>query len=188
VRPLWRDYDAQPGEVVINLDPGMAFGTGQHPTTRMCLEALQEQGTRNGEKGPGRVLDLGSGSGILAIAAAALGADWVLAVDTEEQAVKMTRENVLHNAMADRIETRAGSIEAVAEDGPFDVILANINAAAVASLAIDMASQLKAGGWLAAGGVIQEREAMARDALQAAGLRIEGTMKSGDWRTLIARR
>jgi ribosomal protein L11 methylase PrmA len=90
--------------------------------------------------------------------------------------------------MQGQITVRAGSIDAVGYDGPFDVILANINAAAVASLAIDMASQLKAGGWLAAGGVIQEREAMARDALQAAGLRIEGTMKSGDWRTLIARR
>jgi ribosomal protein L11 methyltransferase len=181
VRPLWRDYDAQPGDVVINLDPGMAFGTGQHPTTRMCLQALQDR-MHSGDY----VLDLGSGSGILAIAAVALGAQSVLAVDTEEQAVKMTRENVGHNGMSDRIETREGSIEAVAADGPFDIILANINAAAVASLAGDMASRLKPGGWLAAGGVIEEREGLAREALQAAGLRIEATMASGDWRTFIA--
>jgi ribosomal protein L11 methyltransferase len=183
VRPLWREHAPQPGEVVISLDPGMAFGTGQHPTTRMCLQSLQDR------MHPGDyVLDLGSGSGILAIAAVALGASRCLATDTEEQAVKMTLENVAHNGMSDRIETRPGSIEAVGADGPFDCIMANINAAAVASLAADMASQLKPGGWLAAGGVINEREALAREALEAAGLRIEEVMASGDWRTFIAYR
>ena len=186
VRPLWREYEAQPGDVVISLDPGMAFGTGQHPTTRMCIQALQEQGTGNKEQGLGRVLDLGSGSGILAIAAVALGAEWVLATDTEEQAVKMTIENVGHNGMADRIETRLGSMEVVGDDGPFDCIVANINAVTVASLAASMASQLKPGGWLAAGGVIDEREALAREGLEAAGLRIIDTMATGDWRTFIA--
>src|SRR5690606_30366452 len=72
VRPLWREYTPQPGDVVISLDPGMAFGTGQHPTTRMCLQALQEQERPAGQAGLGRVLDLGSGAGILAIAAVAL--------------------------------------------------------------------------------------------------------------------
>ena len=183
VRPLWRAYTAQPGDVVISLDPGMAFGTGQHPTTRMCLQAMQDR------MQPGdHVLDLGSGSGILAIAAVALGATRCLATDTEEQAVKMTVENVGHNGMADRIDVRPGSIEAAGTDGPFDCIMANINAAAVASLAAEMASRLKPGGWLAAGGVIDEREALARDALEAAGLRIEATMTSGDWRTFIALR
>ena len=185
IRPLWREYEVQPGDVVISLDPGMAFGTGQHPTTRMCIQALQDQ-PLVGRQGLGRVLDLGSGSGILAIAAMALGAEWVLATDTEEQAVQMTRENVGHNGMSDRVETRPGSIEAVGNDGPFDIILANINAASIASLASAMAAQLKPGGWLAAGGVIEERQALARDALVAAGLRIEETMRSGDWRTFIA--
>jgi len=186
VRPLWREYEAQPGDVVISLDPGMAFGTGQHPTTRMCLQALEQHATSNMQLGLGRVLDLGCGSGILAIAAVALGAERVVAVDTEEQAVKMTVENVGHNAMSDRIDTRVGSIEAAGADGPFDCILANINAAAIASLAAAMAAQLKPGGWLAAGGVIEEREALAREALEEAGLRIEETMASGDWRTFIA--
>ena len=188
VRPLWREYEAEPGDVVISLDPGMAFGTGQHPTTRMCITAMQQQAAGNKRQGLGRVLDLGSGSGILAIAAVALGAEWVLATDTEEQAVKMTIENVEHNGMSARIETRAGSIEAVGADGPFDCIMANINAAAIASLAASLAAQLKPGGWLAAGGVIDEREALARDALDAAGLRIEETMATGDWRTFIAYR
>jgi ribosomal protein L11 methyltransferase len=183
VRPLWREYAPKPGDVVISLDPGMAFGTGQHPTTRMCIQALQDR------MQPGDyVLDLGSGSGILAIAAVALGASRCLATDTEEQAVKMTVENIGHNGMSDRIETRAGSIEAVGADGPFDCIVANINAAAIAALAGAMAAQLKPGGWLTAGGIINEREALARDALEAAGLRVEQTMASGDWRTFIAYR
>ena len=181
IRPLWREYEAQPGDVVVNLDPGMAFGTGQHPTTRMCIQALQDR------MHPGdHVLDLGSGSGILAIAAIALGANRCLATDTEEQAVQMTRENTEHNGMVDRIETRMGSIEAVEADGPFECIMANINAATVALLAASMAVRLKPGGWLAAGGVIQEREALAREALEAVGLRIEETMHDGEWRTFIA--
>ncbi|HEY4685740.1 MAG TPA: 50S ribosomal protein L11 methyltransferase, partial [Dehalococcoidia bacterium] len=109
VRPAWREYAARPGEVVVSLDPGMAFGTGQHATTRMCLAALQEQRTRNKEQGES-VLDLGCGSGILAIAAVALGAGRVVAVDTEEQAVAATRSNAALNGVAGRIEVRQGSI------------------------------------------------------------------------------
>jgi ribosomal protein L11 methyltransferase len=217
IRPAWREYEASRGEVVISLDPGMAFGTGQHATTRMCLEGLTalEQGTGHkqqgakplraatqGTRGTGgtegtsekqevsglRVLDLGSGSGILAIAAVALGAEWVLATDTEEMAVKASIENAALNGMQDRITVRPGSIEAVGRDGPFDVILANINAAAVTSLVEAMAKQLKPGAWLFAGGVIAEREAGVAEALRAAGLRIEQVMTEGDWRTFVARR
>ena len=187
VRPAWREYSAAPGEVVISLDPGMAFGTGQHATTRMCMEGLQ-QATGNREQGLGRVLDLGSGSGILAIAAVALGAEWVLAIDTEEQAVKASNENAALNGMQGKIAVREGSIEAVGDDGPFDLILANINAAAVTSLAGPMAGQLKTGSWLYAGGVIAEREAGVAAALRAAGLRIERVMAEGDWRTFVCRR
>jgi ribosomal protein L11 methyltransferase len=183
VRPAWREYSASVDETVISLDPGMAFGTGQHPTTRMCLLALQEL------MQPGDyVLDLGSGSGILAIAAIALGAKSALATDTEEQAVAATQSNSALNEMQSKIEVRPGSIEAVGGDGPFDCIMANINAAAVTALAGAMAQQLKPGAWLAAGGVIAEREQAPREALQAAGLVIERTLSEGDWRTFIARR
>jgi ribosomal protein L11 methyltransferase len=183
VRPAWREYTPAAGEIVVSLDPGMAFGTGQHPTTRMCLAALQDEGV-----GDGRVLDLGSGSGILAIAAIALGAEWVLAIDTEEQAVEASISNAALNGMQDRITVRGGSIEAVGSDGPFDCILANINAAAVSSLAEAMADEMKPGAWLAAGGVIAEREPGARVALEAAGLHIERVMQDGDWRTFVARK
>jgi ribosomal protein L11 methyltransferase len=180
VVPAWREYRAALGEVVISLDPGMAFGTGQHPTTRMCMQGAQDV------MQPGDyVLDLGSGSGILAIAAIALGASSVLATDTEEMAVKASIENTALNGMQDRIVVREGSIEAVRDDGPFDLIFANINAAAVIALAEAMAQEMKPGAWLFAGGVIAEREANARAALEAAGLRIERVMREGDWRTFV---
>jgi ribosomal protein L11 methyltransferase len=180
VRPAWREYTAAPGEVLISLDPGMAFGTGQHPTTRMCMQGIQDV------MQPGAyVLDLGSGSGILAIAAIAFGARAVLATDTEEQAVKASIENAALNGMQASITVREGSIEAVGADGPFDLILANINAAAVTALSEPMARQLKPGAWLFAGGVIAEKEAGVAQALHAAGLRIDRVMSEGDWRTFV---
>jgi ribosomal protein L11 methyltransferase len=149
----------------------------------MCMQGLQDV-MRPGDY----VLDLGSGSGILAIAAVAFGASSVLATDTEEQAVKATVENAALNGMQSRITVREGSIEAVGGDGPFDLVLANINAAAVTALAAPMAAEMKPGAWLFAGGVIAEREAGVAAALRAAGLRIERVMQDGDWRTFVVRR
>jgi ribosomal protein L11 methyltransferase len=183
VRPAWREYEATAEEVIISLDPGMAFGTGQHPTTRMCMQGMQDV-----MKPGDHVLDLGSGSGILAIAAIAFGASTVLATDTEEMAVKASIENVALNGMQDKITVREGSMDAVGNDGPFDLVFANINAAAVISLASAIASEMKPGAWLFAGGVIAEREESARSALEAAGLRIERVMQNGDWRTFVVRR
>jgi ribosomal protein L11 methyltransferase len=149
----------------------------------MCIQGLQDK------MQPGdHVLDLGSGSGILAIVAVALGARSVLATDTEEQAVQASIENAALNAMQDTIVVRPGSIDAVGGDGPFDLILANINAAAVSALASSIAAEMKPGAWLFAGGVINEREAMARSALEAAGLHIERVMSEGDWRTFVVQR
>jgi len=183
VRPAWREYEATAEEVIISLDPGMAFGTGQHPTTRMCMQGMQDV-----MKPGDHALDLGSGSGILAIAAIAFGASSVLATDTEEMAVKASIENVALNGMQDKITVREGSIDAVGDDGPFDLVFANINAAAVISLASAMASAMKPGAWLFAGGVIAEREDSARAALEAAGLRIERLMQDGDWRTFVCQK
>jgi ribosomal protein L11 methyltransferase len=181
IRPAWREYEPAEGEIVVALDPGMAFGTGQHPTTRMCLAALQEI-----DLGGKRVLDLGAGSGILALAAAALGARYCLALDIEEQAVSAALANLRMNQAGDRIDIRLGSIEAAADLQPFDLILANINAAAIAALARDLAASLQTGGLLFAGGIIEERLAAPREALERAGFRIERVVAEGDWRTLIA--
>jgi ribosomal protein L11 methyltransferase len=182
IRPAWIDYEPAPGEVVVSLDPGMAFGTGQHPTTRMCLLAAQQL-LRPG----GSVLDLGCGSGILAIAALKLGAGRCLAVDIEEQAVDATRANVALNSAAPAIEVIMGSVEAVPA-GLFGLIFANINAGTIIRLAPSLCARLEAGGALLAGGVIAERGPEVRAALEAAGLRITDVLAEGEWRTFVGRR
>lgn len=194
IRPAWREYQAREGEVVVSLDPGMAFGTGQHATTRICLVALQElveeQGTWNREQGErgGRVLDLGCGSGVLAIAAVALGVGSIVAVDVEEQAVAAARSNAALNGMEDRIEVRHGSVGVVADDGSFDLVLANINAATIAALAGDIARLLRPGAALVASGIIEERAEACAAAVEKAGLRIERRLAAGNWRAFVARR
>jgi ribosomal protein L11 methyltransferase len=183
VRPAWREYEASGDDVVISLDPGMAFGTGQHSTTKMALLALQELIT------PGaHVLDLGAGSGVLAIAAVALGARFVVAVDTEVQAYEACLSNAALNGMSDRIRAIHGSLEDAAAEAPFDLVLANINAATIIRLAPGIHDVLRPGCYLVAGGIIEERETACLEALRAAGFMVERTLSDGDWRSLICRR
>ena len=187
VVPSWRAYDAAPADVVITLDPGMAFGTGQHETTRMCLEALERAVT------PGaRVLDVGCGSGILSIAAAKLGALEVLALDIDEDSVRVTRANAAINGVAGTIRAARGS---GGDDWPFDspqagfdVAVANIVARVIVELAPALAGALAPGGRLIASGIIGEREAETRAALEASGARIAGVRAMGDWRCIEAER
>jgi ribosomal protein L11 methyltransferase len=182
IRPAWIDYQPKEGEVVVNLDPGMAFGTGQHPTTRMCLLAMQDLLSPGSD-----VLDLGTGSGILAIAAVKLGAGRCIATDIEPQAVDAARSNVALNGLEGRIEILLGSLD-IAPPGDFDVIFANINASTIIRLAEDLAARLRPGAFMLAGGVIAERESETRHALEAAALSVDQVLIEGDWRTLIARR
>ena len=163
----------------------MAFGTGQHPTTRMCLLALQERLTAGA-----RVLDLGAGSGILAIAAALLGAAEVVALDNDPLAVGIAKENVAANGVDGKVEVAEGSLGAKWPfDGPqlsqFDCVVANISSATVIDLSAGLVGALKAGGLGIAGGISEERVDDCRSALEAAGARITGTMSEGDWRTLL---
>jgi len=181
VKPTWRDYQPAEGDVVLEMDPGMAFGTGQHPTTRMCVLAC-ERLVRPGM----RVLDVGTGSGILSLAAARLGAESVIAVDTDPVAVESARRNVDMNGLADRIEVRQGSVELVQGES-FDLVLANIIAAAIIELARPLADALSPNGRLVASGIIAEREMDVKDAVSAAGLKVEEVMAEGDWRTMVCR-
>jgi len=184
VRPAWRDYVAAgDGEVIVSLDPGMAFGTGQHPTTRMCLQAMEGRSLAGQD-----VLDLGCGSGILALAAVALAAERCFAVDIEEQAVAATVANVALNGAEGRIEVALGSIERVAAGRAFDLVLANINAATNIAHARPIHDVTRPGGAVIVSGIIAERAAACEDAFLAAGLRIEARLEAGDWRTFVLER
>jgi len=182
IAPTWREYAAQPGELVIRLDPGMAFGTGLHPTTRLCLERLEDT-VRPGMS----VLDVGTGSGILALAAAQLGAGAVLAVETDPVAVSAAGDNVALNSLDGVIAVRQGSVP-LAEPRRFDIVVANIIARVIAELADALAAALEPGGMLIASGIIAEREQMATDALQRAGLRLVRRDQDGDWLALTLQR
>jgi ribosomal protein L11 methyltransferase len=165
VKPSWRRYDALAGETIIEIDPGMAFGTGTHPTTVMCLQLIEER-LRPGM----RFLDVGTGSGILMIAAAKLGAWQVTGVDNDPLAVEVARRNLGANQIArDTAEVLTGSL--VAEiDGRFDLVAANILAEVIVTLAADLSAVLKPQGRVICSGIIRSKQAEVLAALEAAGL------------------
>jgi ribosomal protein L11 methyltransferase len=191
IRPSWRAYTPRPEDVVIELDPGMAFGTGQHPTTRMCLELLELQ-VRAGTE----VLDVGTGSGILAIAAIKLGAGRCVAYDIEPQAVKVARENAERNGVAGRITVHQGTLDERRnhETAPpvpaprFDLAVANITAGAVAGLAPTFAAVVRPGGRLIGSGIVGERLDEVLSALRDAGFTLDEVREDGDWRAVLATR
>jgi len=185
IRPTWRRHRPAPGDVVLALDPGMAFGTGLHPTTRLCLAAVEAAGER-GDLDGARVLDVGCGSGILAIAAARLGAAGVLGVDVDPIAIEATVANARQNRLARRIRARAGSLPS--GEPPHDVVLANLIASLLVTLAPALRDELRPGGLLLASGIFADREAEVADAFRAAGLMAGARTIEGDWVALAVRR
>ncbi len=183
IRPTWRRHRAVPDDVVLALDPGMAFGTGLHPTTRLCLAAL-ERIADEGRLDGAAVLDVGCGSGILAIAAARFGAARVLGVDTDPIAIEAAAANARRNAVARRIRARHGTLPS--GDGPFDVVLANLIASLLIELAAALRAELRPGGTLLASGIFVDREAEVRAAFEAADLSVTLRSAEGDWVALEA--
>jgi ribosomal protein L11 methyltransferase len=183
IRPTWRRHRRMADDVVLALDPGMAFGTGLHPTTRLCLAAA-ERLADDGRLAGARVLDVGCGSGILSIAAARLGADEVLGVDPDAIAVEATTANARRNRVARRVHARRGSVPS--GGAPFNVVLANLIASLLVDLAAALGAELRPGGTLLASGIFVDREDDVRAAFRAAGLRVEGRALEGDWVLLEA--
>lgn len=177
VRPPHISYTGKPDEIVIDLVPGLAFGTGQHQSTRLCLSLLAEQ-VHGGE----RVLDVGTGSGILAVAAAQLGAASVLATDIDPLAVDAARQTVRQNQMADRVRVREGSIPA---DGRFDLVVANLTADLLQFLANDLTDALKPGGRLIVSGLIATRQDEVAVALSNRNLQLQNVRTEDDWCALL---
>ncbi len=188
IRPSWRSYRRKRDDVVIELDPGMAFGTGQHETTRMCLEALEQSLT------PGAtVLDLGAGSGILSIAAALLDAARVDAIDINPVCVRVCEENVERNGVVDRVRSAEGSLgDAWPFEEPaterYDLVLANVSARVVQELARPIVEALRPGGVAIVSGVIGEQEQACIEALTKAGGLLVESRSDGDWRLLLVER
>ena len=183
IRPTWREHEAQPSDVVVALDPGMAFGTGLHPTTRLCLASLERLADGGGLTGQ-RVLDVGCGSGILAIAALRLGATSALGVDTDPIAVEATAANAARNGIEGGIRALEGSLPT--DEAPFGVVLANLIAGVLVPLAPLLRAELASGGALIASGIFVDREPEVTRAFEEAGLAITGRDADGDWVALVA--
>jgi ribosomal protein L11 methyltransferase len=183
VVPTWRAFEAARGDITIALDPGMAFGTGQHETTRMCLEAL-ERAVRPGMA----VLDAGCGSGILSLAAAKLGAREVVALDIDANCVRVTSDNARLNGVEAVVAARQGSVgDAWPADlaaRSFDVVVANIIARVIIEAAPALADALAPGGRLIVSGIIAEREGETVAALTAQGIEIASVRGMGEWRCI----
>lgn len=186
VKPTWTEWEAEPGQVVIDVDPEMAFGTGEHPTTRGCLRLL-DGAVREGD----RVLDVGSGSAILSIAAARLGAGEVVAVEMDPDANLNARDNLARNGVAERVRL----VEALADDallaelGGFDLILANILSGVIRPLlpASRRALGGSAEGRLIVSGILRdEHEDVVRDA-RAAGFRVARVDEEAEWWSALLR-
>ncbi len=192
LKPTWEEFAPQPGDLVVELDPGMAFGTGLHPTTRLCVAAL-ESVVRPGD----RVLDLGTGSGVLAIVAAKLGASVLVASDIDPIAVAVARENIELNGLAlapaGPMEVQLGSVPA-GMAGRFDVLVANILAEVIAGLFdssyanVPLAEPLAPQGMMILSGIIEDREHLVVEAADRHGFDLVRRDQEGDWVALLMQR
>lgn len=182
VKPTWEHYDLQPGDRIIEIDPGMAFGSGTHETTSMCLELL-EDAMHGGES----VIDVGTGSGILAIGAAMLCAKDVLAIDIDPVAVRVAKENIEHNHLSDRVRAVEGNLLA-SSDGVCDLCVANIIADVICMFAQPLVDHIVPGGLFICSGIIKEREQDVVNALTAADYTILETKRKGEWVAMLSRR
>jgi ribosomal protein L11 methyltransferase len=182
VKPSWREYPAVADDVVIEIDPGMAFGTGTHHTTAMGLQLLEDT-----VKAGCSVFDIGTGSGILAVAAAKLGARQVSAVDLDPVAVEVALANVAANNVGDRVTVSKGDLVS-GLTGTADIIIANIIADVIIRLLPDIPAKLAGGGAFLAGGIIAERLADVTAATLDAGLTVERVLEESGWVTVLARR
>jgi ribosomal protein L11 methyltransferase len=184
--PSWEEVQPSPGDILLLLDPGMAFGTGGHETTRLCLELLEQIMDDMPLLLTPSVLDLGTGSGILAMAAVQLGAGRVCAVDIDPQAVEVARENLALNGLAEQVECSTTPLESMT--GSFDVILANILAEELIRLAPFLAERLNPGGSLVLSGILAEKEGLVRSGFADQPLTHLTTLQAGEWVALHYRK
>ncbi|MBR3928902.1 MAG: 50S ribosomal protein L11 methyltransferase [Clostridia bacterium] len=182
IRPGWEEYDAEPSDKVVTIDPGMAFGTGTHETTGMCVSLVEEYVK------PGMdVIDVGTGTGILAIAAAHMGAKHVLASDIDPMAVRVAAENIEINGFKDIIEAREGDLLEAA-DITADVVIANIIADVIIMISAPVRAFIKEGGVFICSGIAREREDEVIEALHKAGYGKLDKRNDGEWTAIACQR
>lgn len=179
IKPIWEEYKASEDEIIVELDPGMAFGTGTHETTRMCVLALEKY-----VKPESTVFDIGTGSGILAITAAKINAKSVIGVDLDPVAVDSAKENVSYNQL-NNINIVEGNLMDVVK-GKADIIVANIIAEVIMILVEDVKKFLLPGGYFISSGIIRERKDAVVEKLSNAGFIIKESMEDGEWVCIVA--
>lgn len=175
IKPSWESYEAPEGEIVLEMDPGMAFGTGTHITTAMCAAFLEKYLQQCD-----LVYDVGTGTGILAMLAASTGAYAVLALDYDQVAVKVATENIWHNGLAKRITVKQNDLLSGIE-GQADFIVANIIADIILKLLPQVKTHLRAGGYFLASGIIEERRPEVIQAAEATGFRLVEERIKDEW-------
>ena len=182
VKPTWEPYEPGPGDLVIEIDPGMAFGSGTHETTGMCLSLLEEV-IHGGED----VIDVGTGSGILAIGAALLGAGHVLAIDIDPDAVKVARENTANNRVDKTVSVQQGNLLDRVSD-VCDICVANIISDVIISFAAPLKSHIRPGGLFICSGIVSQRSDEVAQALDSAEYEILRKVTRGEWTAFLSRR
>lgn len=181
--PTWEEYiPVQSDELIIELDPGMAFGTGTHPTTVMCIQAL-ERTVKQGDK----VVDVGTGSGVLSIAAAMLGAESVRALDLDVVAVESAKQNIELNKVQQKVTVTQNNLLAGIETCA-DIVVANILAEVILMFTDDAAKTVKKGGYFIASGIIKQKKDQVKDAIERAGFEMVETLHMEDWVAMIAKK
>ncbi len=180
IKPTWEDYEIVGDELILEMDPGSAFGSGTHETTSMCVEFTDKY-----MKQDDRVFDIGCGTGILGIAAAMLGAKEVTCVDIDELAVIATKENIALNNIADKVEVFQGDLTEVLK-GKADVVIANIIADVIIFLSEDISHVLKEGGMFIASGIIHDKREEVLSALKKNGFTIVEVKTQGEWNAIAA--
>ena len=181
IKPSWEEYTAKEGEKIIDIDPGMAFGTGTHETTRMCINAIEKYMNKGDS-----LIDIGCGSGILSIAAAHLGAEKVIAVDLDKLAVKVSKENVNLNEFSNTIDVRYGDLTDVIDEKA-DVIVANIIADIIAKLSENIADFIKDGGYFISSGIINDKKDFVISKLKENNFDIIEENNDGEWNCIVSK-
>lgn len=180
--PSWQHHTPKKSDIVIKLDPGMAFGTGHHPTTQMCLQQLEILVTSQM-----KVLDVGCGSGILSIAAAKLGAEDVFGIEIDSTAHKVATQNVKENDVGHIVKTSIGTIpNDQIQPKSYDIVIANITASVLIEIAPNLIKAMKPNGKVIASGILLEFKHNVEEKLISAGVNIDNYVIEGDWVTLIA--